>query len=209
MRLTPKQIDALTEIFNIGIGHGASVLKTMLRSSIRLHLPSMKVLSPLELKNEIDGFGRIPIAAVELGFKGAFPGTGQLLFPSELTSKLITAIVEEDPEKLDIDSIRPGVLGEIGNVVLNGVMGTIANILGLQFEFSVPCYLEETAENLFRHVNVNSDNLLLLARTQFVLEDLDIEGDIILFFEIEAVLKLLEAIEHYTGEMGTPGYERA
>ena len=74
-------------------------------------------------------------------------------------------------------------LGEIGNVVLNGVMGTIANILGLQFEFSVPCYLEETAENLFRHVKANSDNLLLFARTQFVHEDLDIEGDATLFSE--------------------------
>ena len=36
MKLSDKQIDALTEVLNIGMGRGAGVLKTMLQSHVSL-----------------------------------------------------------------------------------------------------------------------------------------------------------------------------
>ena len=200
MKLTPKQIDALTELFNIGIGRGASVLNTMLNSNIRLQVPFVKVLSSIELKSEMEKFGGNRIAAVDLRFKGKFSGSAQLVFPADTAGALVTTLVGEDPTDLDIDSIRAGTLCEIGNVVLNGVMGTIANLLELQFSFSVPGYIEETAENLFGTDIINPSNVIVFARTRFVVEELDIEGDIILFLEVNALHELLEAIEHYSAD---------
>lgn len=197
MKLTAEQIDAITELFNIGIGRGASVLNTMLNSNIRLQVPFVKVLSPMELKSEMEKFGGNRIAAVDLRFEGKFSGTAQLIFPANTAGALVTTLVGEDPTDLDIDSIRAGTLCEVGNVVLNGVMGTIANLLELQFGFSVPGYIEETAENLFGTDIINSSNVIVFARTRFVVEELDIEGDIVLFLEVKALHELLEAIEHY------------
>lgn len=200
MKLTPKQIDALTELFNIGIGRGASILNTMLNSNIRLQVPFVKVLSPMELKSEMEKFGGNRIAAVDLRFEGKFSGTAQLIFPADTAGALVTTLVGEEPTDLDIDSIRAGTLCEVGNVVLNGVMGTIANLLELQFSFSLPGYVEETADNLFSTDIINSSNVIVFARTRFVIEELDIEGDILLFLEVKALHELLEAIEYYSAD---------
>lgn len=200
MKLTPKQIDALTELFNIGIGRGASVLNTMLSSNIRLQVPSVKVLSSIELKSEMEKIGGSRIAAVDLRFEGKFSGTAQLIFPADTAGALVTTLVGEEPTDLDIDSIRAGTLCEVGNVVLNGVMGTIANLLELQFSFSLPGYVEETADNLFGTDIINSSNVIVFARTRFVIEELDIEGDILLFLEVKALHELLEAIEYYSAD---------
>jgi len=160
----------------------------------------VKVLSFIELKSEMEKFGGNRIAAVDLRFKGKFSGSAQLVFPADTAGALVTTLVGEDPTDLDIDSIRAGTLCEIGNVVLNGVMGTIANLLELQFSFSVPGYIEETAENLFGTDIINPSNVIVFARTRFVVEELDIEGDIVLFLEVNALHELLEAIEHYSAD---------
>lgn len=146
------------------------------------------------METRIQEFGRNRIAAVNLRFKGKFSGTTHLVFPTDTASALLTTIIGEESTDLDIDSIRAGTLCEVGNVVLNGVMGTIANLLKLRFEFSVPAYREEIAENLFGTNITDSKNSILLARTRFVIEKIDTEGYIVLFLEVEALHELLEAI---------------
>ena len=74
-------------------------------------------------------------------------------------------------------------------------MGSIANLLELRFEFSVPVYVEESSDRLFGTGINDANTVIVLARTRFVVEELDIEGDIVLVLEVEALHKLLEAID--------------
>ncbi len=195
MILTEEQVDSLKELINIGVGRGASVLNTMLSSHIRLQVPFVKVLSVTDWKREMEEFREDRMASVLLRFKGKCSGTAHLAFPTDSASALLTTLVEEGQTDPDIDSIRSGTLCEVGNVVLNGVMGSIANLLELRFEFSVPVYVEESSERLFG-IDINDANtVIVLARTRFVVEELDVEGDIVLVLEVDALHKLLEAID--------------
>ncbi len=193
--VTEKQIEALRELINIGVGKGASILNTMLSSHIVLQVPLVKILSMTELKDEISALSTGPLSMVTLRFEGEFSGSAELMFPSETAMTLVNTLVGENPIGMDFDSIRSGTLCEIGNVVLNGVMGSISNIFSSYFKYSVPEYIEDLSENIFLGKGMDAEMTVMLAKTRFQIETLDVEGDIVLFFEVGALDKLIEMIE--------------
>ena len=144
----------------------------------------------------MEAMGSDSLSAVHLAFKGTFSGTAQLIFPAATASKLVTAVTDEEIMSESLDEIRSGTLCEIGNIVLNGLMGSISNLLKMQLKYSVPTYLEGKIENLTSAIgNMASDTKILLARTHFTIKELKIEGDIIVFFETGALDSLFIEIE--------------
>ncbi|THB72847.1 MAG: chemotaxis protein CheC [Desulfobacteraceae bacterium] len=196
METSDRQIDALKELINIGVGKGASILNAMLNSHIVLKVPALKILDIDQLKQEIGSFGDGKLSMVMLKFDGQFSGSAELMFPSETAMALVNTLVGEQPENMDFDTIRSGTLCEIGNVVLNGVMGSISNILSSHFKYSVPEYIEDTAEHIFSEKITDKAIKVLLAKTRFMIKELNIDGDIVLFFEVGAFDKLIEIIEN-------------
>lgn len=199
MNVTPAQIDALKELINIGVGRAAGVLSEMVKCRILLQVPFIKILSPAELKNEIGSFGRSRVSAVQLGFSGPFAGSAALVFPPDSASKLVSVLTGEEPGTHDLDSVRVGTLNEIGNIVINGVMGSIANVLKQHITYSLPNYFEDNIDKLIPSGLVTLQTTILLAHTRFTIEQLQIEGDIILIFEVGSFDALLAAINQDLG----------
>jgi chemotaxis protein CheC len=197
MILNPDQMDALTELVNIGVGRGASVLNTMLSSHISLVSPSLRIIAAANLAQEMRAFSEEQLAVVRLGFKGSFAGSAELMFTASEAAKLITALTNEDPPTEDIDALRAGTLCEIGNVVLNSVMGSFSNILALRFSFAVPNYAEGNYRHLWCLSDITKDSVILLARTHFRVEQFQTEGNINVFLQLPALDTLLAAIDHY------------
>ena len=195
LSMSEKQVEALRELINIGVGKGAAILNTMLNSHIQLQVPKLQILSLGGLQNELSTLASGRISGVSLGFQGAFSGHAELMFPSETAMALVNTLIGDAPTDLDFDSIRSGTLCEIGNVVLNGVMGTISNIFSSYFKYSVPEYIEDVADNILTGKISGQDLVILLAKTRFLIKELDIEGDIVLFFEVGAIDKLLDMVE--------------
>lgn len=200
MQLTADQIDALQELVNIGVGRAASVLNEMVEARISLQIPYIEILSSENLKEQLETrFNEDYFAAVQLGFTGAFCGTAGLVFPTESASQLVAVLTGEEPGTPELDAVRIGTLSEIGNIVINGVMGSIGNVLRQHLDYAIPVYLEDTIENLLKS-DEKSEIAILLAQARFKIEQLHIVGDIILIFEVKSFDALLEAI-HQQMEM--------
>ena len=195
--LTPEQIDALQELVNIGVGRAASVLNEMVEARIILQIPFIQVLSPLNLKQELEGrFDEDYLAAVRLDFTGAFSGAAELVFPTDSASTLVALLTGEEPGTPDLDALRIGTLSEVGNIVINSVMGSISNVLKQHMDYEVPVYVEDTIENL---LTADSNVAILLAQARFTIEQLQVIGDIILLFELNSFDALLRAINQEVG----------
>ncbi len=192
-----EHIDVLKELMNIGVGRGAHVLNTMLQSHIRLQVPFIKVVSPDDLKSELEFNNEIHLAAVNLGFNGNLSGNAQLLFTSECASKLVSVLTGDESDDLDLDSVRAGTLCEIGNIVINAVMGTISNQLLMHLDYSVPSYIEGGLGPLLPKAKAGEKTIILLARTKFEVEALEIEGDMLIFLELGAFDKLLISVQNF------------
>lgn len=200
--LTAAQMDTLKELFNIGIGRAAGILNEMTNLHIRLQVPFIKVLSHKEVKKEVEELGSFRVAAVRLSFKGPFSGTVALVFPPDSASKLVAVLTGEEPGTPDLDSVRAGTLSEVGNIVINGIMGSIVNVLNEQIEYSIPTYVEDTIDNLVALNGAAINSIVILARTRFTIEQIQVEGDIILLFEVGSFNALIAAIDKIKQNIG-------
>jgi chemotaxis protein CheC len=199
MNVTADQLDALQELINIGVGRAASLLNEMLDSHICLEIPFVTVLTASEAYQELaTRFERDSLASVKLGFTGSFCGTAGLIFPTESASTLVAVLTGEEPGSADLDAVKIGTLSEIGNIVINGVMGSIANVLKQHMSYTLPVYLEDTVENLLLSTNLNNSKILL-AQARFTIEELEIIGDIILVFEVHTFESLISLINEEIG----------
>lgn len=193
MTPTDEQIDALTKLINFGVSKGADVLNAMLESTVDLHIPSLNVISSSELKDTLGELGDDELLAVNLPFKGKFSGIAELILPAKSVSGLVAALTGEEIDD-DFESLKEGSLNEVGNIVLNGVMGTIGNALKIPLSFSTPYYVEGKAEQLPDLSKVSSKSVTLVARTNFHIKKFKLEGNIVLFFEEGSFNTLLEGL---------------
>ncbi|HSF75979.1 MULTISPECIES: chemotaxis protein CheC [unclassified Microcoleus] len=199
MKLSTRQLDALQELVNIGIGQAAGVLNDMIDSPIRLQIPYLQILTPTDVEEELEQhLNGEQIAAVQLKFTGSFGGIAQLVFPTNSAALLVTMLTGEEGTH-DLDSVKIGTLSEVGNIVINGVMGAISNVLQQRLNYSIPTYSEGTIASLLISGGLATDTVVLLAQTSFMIERLHIEGDIILIFNVNSFDTLLTAINQLAG----------
>ncbi|MBW4453788.1 MAG: chemotaxis protein CheX [Nostoc indistinguendum CM1-VF10] len=198
MNVTAEELDALQELINIGVGRAASLLNEMVDSHIRLKIPVVKVLTATEAYQELTKrFHDEALAAVKLRFTGSFHGTASLIFPTDSASTLVAVLTGEDPSA-DLDAVKIGTLSEIGNIVINGVMGSLSNVLKRHLNYTLPVYLEDTLENLLLSA-YESDSKILLAQASFTIERFEIIGDIILIFLVGTFDALITAMKDEMG----------
>ncbi|MCH9680737.1 MAG: chemotaxis protein CheX [Deltaproteobacteria bacterium] len=199
-KLTADQTDGLTELINIGVGRAAGVLNDMTESHVSLRVPAITLLSQDTIDEELGDMSDDLLASVQLRFAGSFSGTAALVFPTESANKLVTALTGDDEDDQDLDEIRVGTLNEVGNIVVNGVMGSISNVLSEAIEYTVPDYKEDVIANLLRADTAGAQMTVLLAATHFTIEELRLGGEIILLFEVGSFDALVAALDQLMEE---------
>jgi chemotaxis protein CheC len=193
--LSESHIDALQELINIGIGRAASMLNQMVESRIALGIPVVRILCLEELQKELKlRFQEKYFASVRLNFTGSFSGKANLIFPTESASTLVSILTGEQAGSIDLDSVKIGTLSEVGNIVINGIMGSISNMLNQHLHYGLPVYLEDSIEHLLSLENSSEQIVFILAQARFDIEMLEIMGDIVLIFEMDSFDALIEVI---------------
>ncbi len=191
MQLTSLQKDVLQELINIGVGNAAGVMNEMLHTPLELSVPHVDVVNP----DDLDSLGTSCCASVCQNFKGRFNGVAALVFPPESASLLVTALTGDETQGVDLDELRTGTLTEVGNIVLNGVMGSIANILKEHIEYLVPTFQECSVEELLKTQVGEGQKVCVLAETGFRTKKLELEGSVYIVYEVGSFNILLEAID--------------
>jgi chemotaxis protein CheC len=199
MQLSPSQIDALKEMVNIGVGHAAGVLNAMLNSRVQLHVPIVEMMDYEHLQSKIQSMGHGNLSSVRLGFKGPFSGKASLVFPAEEAIKLVSMLTGVEANSNDQNDLRVATLTEVGNIVLNGVMGAIGSELKLHVFYSVPIYVDNPFEVILSTQQNQIEASVVWVQTRFTIESQSIVGDIILVFEVGSLDLLLEAVNRAMG----------
>ncbi len=202
MILDETKRDILAEMINVGLGQAAGMLNEMIGLPVTLEIPSVDLLPPEEIERLFEEKFGEHIAAVSMGFHGGFDGTATMLFPPENALKIVAAmngdlqqVAEADEVIIQDDWDPEGDLEEIGNVLMNSVMGAIANGLQRHLEFGTPKTRQETVHSLVEQSECFSDSRILIARTGFGIEYLSVAGSITRLVQVGSVDKLLAALQ--------------
>jgi chemotaxis protein CheC len=194
MVITANEIDILKELMNIGIGKGAEVLNTMLHSHVKLSVPNLQIVRPSDLSSAVTENYEGEFSAVTMKFDGNFSGKAGLLFTTDAAEKLIAAVTGTKVLHYnEMDAIKSGTLVEIGNIVMNAIIGSISNMYNFTLVYTVPDYVEGQFNDMYTSDEID-DSVILIARTKFNIESLEIQGDILIFFTIESFDTILARI---------------
>ncbi|NLJ45994.1 MAG: chemotaxis protein CheC [Treponema sp.] len=192
-----RRMDALVELVTLGIGQAAEVLNLMLDSHIDLAAPEIRILSAEALRDTLDTGGD-RLSAVTMRYRGEIEGVSELVFRSAEAGRLVDCITgEEHCREEGLDALRADTLCEVGNIVINAIMGAVSNELHFHLTYSVPSYLEGEAGVLMAETRLEEAQAVLLVKTIFRVQTLRIEGEIAVFLSMDSLQRLQTALDGY------------
>lgn len=157
MALTELEQDALTEIFNIGVGVAADALFQMTGEHVPLSVPVVELTSQQCAKQHFLEREQRPLCTIRQTYQGAFATEAVLMFPDADRLHLVRMMVGADFPPEELSAMAQDALGELGNIVLNAVISQLASSLSMRLEGSLPQVLTVNADAVFtRHTNAPS-----------------------------------------------------
>jgi chemotaxis protein CheC len=203
--LDELEIDALTELVNIGVSRAAASLRSMVQDEVLLVVPSVSIVTRSQAARIIDQQEPNNLVAIHQAFDGDISGRALLIFPESNSLELVRAITGGEFPLEDIIDLEQEALAETGNIILNGCLATIANMLQRSLKVSLPEVLRGTGPDLFELSGATvSEQAVLFLYINFSVKRRDIRGYIAMLMDLPALasLKLLlgELIRRTTGE---------
>ena len=138
------------------------------------------------------------LVAVRQDFQGAFSGRALLIFPQTNSLELVRAVAgggHDRPTRRS--SMEQEALAETGNVILNGCLATMANMLQQSLTMSLPEVLRGDGVRTVRAgtASPEEDGVVLFLYINFSVRDRDIRGYIAMLMDLPslAALRLLIA----------------
>ncbi|SPF51452.1 CheC-like family protein [Candidatus Desulfosporosinus infrequens] len=138
MEITQFQLDALREIGNIGSGHAATALSTLLQRRIDMSVPKVWAI-PFEQVTAIVGQLDTPQATIYVKVEGEASGKAVFFFPIESAQIMVQALMgRNEPLDLYSDEMAQSALKEVGNILVSSFIIAISQFSGIPLQPSVP-----------------------------------------------------------------------
>jgi chemotaxis protein CheC len=193
--LSELERDALTEIVNIGVSRAASSLRKMIDDQVLLSVPSIEVVSQQRAARLISEREVSELVAVRQDFAGFFSGRALLIFPETNSLELVRAVTGGELSVQEVLDLEHEALAETGNIILNGCLATMANMLKRSLTMTIPEVLRGTGASLF-DVTETSEGLVLFLYIDFAVRSRDIRGYIAMIMDLPS----LQALKELLGE---------
>jgi hypothetical protein len=113
------QVDAITELVNIGVSRAALSLRQLVGEEVILTVPSLAICSRAEAADMVSRGQSGLLVAVRQAFEGSFAGRALLIFPETNSLEFIRAVAGRQFSLEDVVELEQEALAEIGNIVLN------------------------------------------------------------------------------------------
>ena len=194
-QLSPLEIDAVAEIMNIGVGRAAASLSLMVKEEIDLSVPHAVVLYGAAARDHLAQKGDRMVAVRE-DFSGLIGGAAALLFPQARSLDLVRMVLDEDLSPEEVSELEQEALVEIGNIILNGCLSSIADSLAGEIETSIPVLLRADLCSILPCAP-NLEAMLLVLTINFLIKSRDIEGQIVFLMDMQAADAFQQMITQY------------
>lgn len=195
MRLTPLELDALAEIFNHGVGQAALALSELAGEEVQLSAPKVEELSKREISEKLEARGSNRICAVRQAFSGSVNTEALLMFPVEKSLQLVQLMVGDDVPLAHLSEMEQESLAEIGNILLNSVVASVADMLHIEFEGSLPQVELGRAGDVL-YMGEDLDDSILSLQINFKIASRQVQGYLVFLLDVassEALKKKIAA----------------
>lgn len=194
--LSELHFDALGEIINIATGRAAQGLGEIIGERIQSSVPTVQLIQladvnpeTLRLKDETFGF-------VTQNSTGAMNAEVMLLFAETDVLSIVRKMMGAE---IDLDTVREfekDAMCELGNIMINACLSSIADMLHLAMESSLPRYAVKTREEIVNYVkNDVAQDFVLASHIDLTIEGKPTEGKLFILINSSALGNVTDEID--------------
>ncbi|HVC30375.1 MAG TPA: chemotaxis protein CheX [Steroidobacteraceae bacterium] len=202
--LAGLELDALTELVNLGVSSAATNLSMLVREEVLLSVPKVCVVTREEaIANLRERHDVQRLVGIHQDFDGDIRGRALLIFPEARSMELIRALVGPDLSLDDVMELEQEALAETGNILLNGCLSTLANNLKRNLRISLPEVIHGDGADFFRP-NSSGEETVLFIYINFAVKNRDIQGFLAMILDLPSLVILKQLLDEYIERMTGP-----
>jgi len=191
------QLDFLKEVGNIGAGHAATALSKMIKKTIDMKVPQVKIL-PFEEVEEFLGGSEQIMASIFLRVEGNAPGNMLFMMTIESAKKLLKEMLGTlASEEEEFSELEVSALNELGNILAGSYLSSLADFTNLYLYPTVPAITVDMVGAILSfgliQVSQISDVAIVIDTTFFEGQQL-VEGNFLFIPDPESFKTLFSAL---------------
>ena len=198
--LTEIEQDALAEIANLGVSRAANSLRQMVGEQVLLSVPAVKIVKRQAASKLVERDNSKRLVAVQQSFEGPFVGKALLILPEAQSLELVRSIVGDGHSLEDLIDLEQEALAETGNIILNGCLATIANMLHRTMRMSLPSVVRGDGQALFGS-GISGEQFVLFLYIDFNIKKHNVRGFIALIMDLPSIAALKEIVNDYVNNI--------
>ena len=198
MPITGAQLDALTEIFNIGAGRAASSLSDIVGDEVLLSVPRVEFYRASEIDANVLSLTSERLGSVQQKFQGPFNMAACLLFTEEHALEIVQEMLGSQVQMEDLVEYEQEAMCEVGNIILNACLSAMADMLAISFESTLPEYSSGTPELVIARIASDSTNpMLLILHMNMIIEKRRSQGTLIFWLSSPSLQGLMLHLDKF------------
>lgn len=129
--VTPKQMDAIREVVNIGAGHAATNLSALTGLTVMISVPRIQ-WADADALPPLPGAGDLVLISVPItGVSDAGGERASLILARETALRMVALMLRRDPaQHQEVGDLERSALMEMGNIVCAAYVGVLGTFLG-------------------------------------------------------------------------------
>jgi chemotaxis protein CheC len=200
--LSPIQLDALAEVFNIGAGRAAASLSEIVNDEVRLSVPRVEIR---KWDGQYQNLIQIParrFGAVSQQFSGPFNAEAILLFSEDHALEIVKDMMGSQMGLDDLAEFEQEAMCELGNIILNACLSAMADMLKLSLNSSLPSYRVAHSDEVFINIDDSQDqSFILILHIDLEIERRHSKGQLLFVLSSMSLQNLVTHIDLFLGNI--------
>lgn len=201
IHLSELQLDALGELFNIGVGRAADSLSQIVNDEVKLSAPSISLLRAANVATNLLASEFRRFSTVSLDFSGPFEARSMLIFPERNALVIVANMLEENLSPEELAEFEQEAMCEVGNIILNACISALADLFEVEFHGGLPRhhYIDNSLISVF---NVGEDEMVLILEIDLMVSQQRVEGDMLFLLGVNSLAELVKHLDNYLIKQG-------
>ena len=196
--LNEPQLDALTEMVNIGVNRAAAGLREMVGEQVHLSVPKVSLVSRDKAIATLGDSETANLVGIHQVFEGDVTGRALLIFLDIKSLELVRAVTGGKLPLEEIIELEHEALAEIGNIILNGCLATMANMLQRNLKMSLPEILRGEPAIFFNLAPPpEAGEVVMFLYINFAIQERDIRGYIAMLMDMPSIAALQILLDEF------------
>lgn len=192
------QLDALREVGNIGSGHAATSLASMLGTDIQIEVPSISLISYENVSQFLGGRDR-RVIGLALGLEGDLDGVMLHVVQRKFAEQTINTFYPKEIHTLDdVNEMDLSAVKETSNITTAAYANALAQLTGLFINITPPVDYIDTVEQVLKQVSERFNTFS--SQVLYIDESLhwgsaDAKSSMILILQADSLQKLFDRLK--------------